>query len=92
MCWEIGEEAQPEITCPMTFNWFPFDTQYCYLVMSISPYRLKLFNTPIEQLLLLYHQNIILDYKVEIMELPDDKKLVEISQVNLILNKLDLSK
>ena len=81
MCWEIAEDAQPEITCPMVFNWFPFDTQHCYLVMSISPYRIKLVSRKIEELLVAYQQNTILEYKVEISELPDNKKMVEISQV-----------
>ena len=81
MCWELAEDAQPEITCPLTFNWFPFDTQHCYLVMSISPYKIKLVSRKIEELLVAYQQNTILEYKVHVLELPADKKKVEISQV-----------
>ena len=81
MCWETGEVSQPEITCPMTFNWFPFDTQYCYVLMTITPYRIKLTSPKIENLLLVYQQNIILDYNVEILELPEHKRLIEISKV-----------
>ena len=82
MCWELLEDAQPEITCPLTFNLFPFDTQHCYLVMSISPYKIKLVSRKIEELLVAYQQNTILEYKVDILELPADKRKVEISQVN----------
>ena len=82
MCWEMAENIQPEITCPMTYNWFPFDTQHCYLVMSVTPYKIKLYSPRIEQLLMMYQQNIVLDYKVEIYDLPDDKKTVAISQVS----------
>jgi len=80
MCWKLAEDAQPEITCPLTFNWFPFDTQHCYLVMSISPYKIKLVSRNIEELLVAYQQNTILEYKVHVLELPADKKKVEISQ------------
>ena len=81
MCWETGEVSQPEITCPMTFNWFPFDTQYCYVLMTVTPYRIKLSSPKIDSLLIVYQQNIVLDYNVEILELPEHKRLIEISKV-----------
>ena len=82
---EIAETIQPEITCPMTFNWFPFDTQYCYLLMEIRPYGISLTNPQkVADTVMLYHQNIVLDYKVEFFDLPDDQKRIRISEVRLI--------
>ena len=49
--------------------------------MSISPYRIKLTTPKIESLLFIYYQNIILDYKVEILDLPQHERLIEISKV-----------
>ena len=87
LCWEAIEASQPEITCPMTFNWFPFDTQYCYVLLTVSPYRIKLTTPKIESLLLVYHQNIVLDYNMELLELPEHKSLIEISKVILDSNQ-----
>ena len=27
---------KPTITCPMSFNWFPFDSQNCYLTIQVG--------------------------------------------------------
>ena len=41
---DVGDSIRPEITCPMDFQWFPFDTQYCHLAMMTMEPDIRLVN------------------------------------------------
>ena len=41
---DVGDSIRPEITCPMDFQWFPFDTQYCHLVLMTLEPDIRLVN------------------------------------------------
>ena len=74
-----------EITCPMNFNWFPFDSQVCHFVIhSVEFYDVTLVNILGEnQLKQLEQQNIVLNYNVKLRKLPQDRLLYETHEVRI---------
>ena len=80
----MGEVTQPEITCPMHFGWFPFDTQQCDFVMAVSPVEVGLERgLTVDLLLTNYVQNTKLDYHVEILELANETQRRPLTEVTL---------
>ena len=38
LTFDLSVSIKPEITCPMDFSWYPFDTQYChFIIASMEP-------------------------------------------------------
>ena len=80
---ELSMLARVEITCPMNFNWFPFDTQLCHFVIhSTEFYDVTLVNvlgeSELKQLEQLY---IVLNYNVKLGKLPKDRLVYETHEV-----------
>ena len=82
---ELAMLARVEITCPMNFNWFPFDTQLCHFVIhSTEFYDVTLVNVlGEEQMKQLEQQNIILNYHVKLGKLPQDRLIYETPEVRI---------
>jgi hypothetical protein len=70
----LAVTVKPEITCPMKFNWFPFDSQQCHFVMSPYNPGIKLVNM-LEKPERMEGQNIIFNYEIAFSNLPTHKKI-----------------
>ena len=40
---DLWSTIKPTITCPMSFNWFPFDHQKCYFIIRVHELSFILF-------------------------------------------------
>ena len=69
---DVTISIKPEITCPMDFSWFPFDTQECYFIMYSGEPDTRLINSaPFKEGSKPKRQNTQLEYDITIQELPD---------------------
>ena len=79
---DVTISIKPEITCPMDFSWFPFDTQECYFIMYSGEPDTRLINSaPFKEGSKPKRQNTQLEYDITIQELPDhmqQSKVVEV--------------
>ena len=70
--------TKPQITCPMEFNMFPFDTQYCHFIFTLYEFNVPMVNIlSIRNMYMAYKQNIVLEYEVEFLDLPESMKKIE---------------
>ena len=70
--------TKPQITCLMEFNMFPFDTQNCHFIFTLYEFNVPLVNIlSIKDMYMAYKQNIVLDYEVEFLDLPESMKKIE---------------
>ena len=70
--------TKPQITCPMIFNMFPFDTQKCHFIFTLYDLNVPMVNIlSMKDMAMHYKQNIVLDYEVEFLELPESLKKLE---------------
>ena len=69
---EYGEQTRAEISCPMDFRNYPFDTQFCHFIVEPMNWDFQLVNSPYLQSSQLDEQNIMLSYDIEIVPLPQD--------------------
>jgi len=69
------------ITCPMTFNWFPFDVQKCHLnIQSGFPMEFMVLENQhkAEDFASFHFQNTLIDYDINIFPPPTDKTEIEL--------------
>jgi hypothetical protein len=79
-----------EITCPMEFNWFPFDSQQCHFVMAPLNPGIKLVSM-LEMPERMERQNIMLNYEVAFSNLPTHKMKYIYPEVSVPLSSVPLS-
>ena len=69
---DVSISIKPEITCPMDFSWFPFDTQECHFVINAGEPNIRLINSkPYNEGSKPKRQNTQLEYDITIQELPE---------------------
>ena len=69
---DVSISIKPEITCPMDFSWFPFDTQECHFVINAGEPNIRLINSkPYKEGSKPKRQNTQLEYDITLQELPD---------------------
>ena len=82
LSFEVSVSTKPEITCPMQFSWFPFDSQECHFIMGTTDPDTRLINlSPHEEGSRVMIQNIQLGYDITIQDLPDRLKKKAIDEV-----------
>ena len=69
---EYGESTRAEISCPMDFWNYPFDTQFCNFILEPLNWDFQLVNSPFLQSSQLDDQNIKMSYEIEILPLPKE--------------------
>ena len=75
MTFDVSMSIKPEITCPMDFSWFPFDTQECHFKMWPDSPEMRLTNFyPYAEGSRAKRQNTQLGYDITIQDLPDHTK------------------
>jgi hypothetical protein len=69
------------ITCPMSFNWFPFDMQHCHLYIQ-SGFTLEFMvlenQHKAEDFASFHFQNTLIDYDIKILPPPSDQTVIEL--------------
>ena len=75
MTFDVSMSIKPEITCPMDFSWFPFDTQECHFKMWTDSPQTRLVNSkPHKEGSRAKGQNTQLGYDITFQDLPDHMK------------------
>ena len=69
---EYGETTRAEVSCPMDFWNYPFDTQFCNFILEPLNWDFQLVNSPYLQSSQLDDQNIKMSYEIEILPLPKE--------------------
>ena len=69
---EYGESTRAEISCPMDFWNYPFDTQFCNFILEPLNWDFQLVKSPYLQSSQLDDQNIMMSYDIEIVPLPQE--------------------
>ena len=89
LTFDVSISVKPEITCPMDFSWYPFDTQYCYFIMTSAEPSMRFFNTkPFEEGSKPKNQNTQLEYDITLQELPDEKTAMADIEVSIVRGSL----
>ena len=69
---EYSENIRTEISCPMEFWNYPFDTQLCNFILEPLSYEFQLVNTDLMSSSQFDNQNIKMSYDIEIIPLPPE--------------------
>ena len=69
---EYAESTRAEVSCPMDFWNYPFDTQFCYFILEPLNLDFQLVNSPYLQSSQMDDQNIKMSYDIEILPLTTD--------------------
>ena len=70
---DVSVSIKPEITCPMDFSWYPFDTQSCHFIMNSAEPSIRFFNTkPLKEGSKPKRQNTQLEYDITLQELEEE--------------------
>ena len=69
---QYWEPTRAEISCPMDFWNYPFDTQFCHFILEPLNWDFQLVNSPYLKSSQLDDQNIKMSYDIEIVPLPPD--------------------
>ena len=69
---EYAESTRAEVSCPMGFWNYPFDTQLCHFILEPLNWDFQLVNSPYLQSSQLDDQNIMMSYDIEIVRLPPE--------------------
>ena len=78
---EYGESTRAEISCPMNFWNYPFDTQFCNFILEPLNWDFQLVKSPYLQSSQLDDQNIMMSYDIEIVPLPQDLQVRHLDPV-----------
>ena len=69
---EYAESTRAEVSCPMEFWNYPFDTQFCYYILEPLNLDFQLLNSPYLQSSQMDDQNIKMSYDIEILPLTSE--------------------
>ena len=69
---EYAESTRAEVSCPMEFWNYPFDTQFCYFILEPLNLDFQLVNSPYLQSSQMDDQNIKMSYDIEILPLTSE--------------------
>ena len=69
---EYSESTRAEVSCPMDFWNYPFDTQFCNFILEPLNLDFQLVNSPILHSSQMDDQNIKMSYDIEILPLPEE--------------------
>ena len=69
---QYAEPTRAEVSCPMDFWNYPFDTQFCHFILEPLNWDFQLVNSPYLQSSQLDDQNIMMSYDIEILPLPQE--------------------
>ena len=83
---EYSEATRTEISCPMEFWNYPFDTQFCNFILEPLHFDFQLVNSDMISSSQFESQNIKMSYDIEIIPLPPDLAVRSPPEVGL--NKL----
>ena len=79
---EYAESTRVEISCPMDFWNYPFDTQFCNFILEPLNLDFQLVNSPYLKSSQHDDQNIKMSYDIEIVPLPPELLVRDPDQVN----------
>ena len=79
---EYAESTRVEISCPMDFWNYPFDTQFCHFILEPLNWDFQLVNSPYLKSSQHDDQNIKMSYDIEIVRLPPELLVRDPDQVN----------
>ena len=88
---EYGESTRAEISCPMDFWNYPFDTQFCNFILEPLNWDFQLVNSPYLQSSQLDDQNTMMSYDIEIVPLPQELHVRHPDPVGFLLKILNLT-
>ena len=69
---EYAESTRAEVSCPREFWNYPFDTQFCYIILEPLNLDFQLVNSPYLQSSQMDDQNIKMSYDIEILPLTSE--------------------
>ena len=81
---EFSETTRAEISCPMEFWNYPFDTQLCNFILEPLSYEVQLVNTDLMSSSQFDNQNIKMSYDIEIIPLPPELTVRSPPEVGLV--------
>ena len=82
---EFSETTRAEISCPMEFWNYPFDTQLCNFILEPLSFEFQLLNTDLMSSSQFDSQNIKMSYDIEIIPLPPELAVRQQPEVGLSL-------
>ena len=88
---QYGESTRAEISCPMNFWNYPFDTQFCNFILEPLNWDFQLVNSPYLQSSQLDDQNTMMSYDIEIVPLPQELHVRHPDPVGFLLKILNLT-
>ena len=80
---EFSETTRAEISCPMEFWNYPFDTQLCNFILEPTSFEFQLLNTDLMSSSQFDNQNIKMSYDIEIIPLPPELAVRQQPEVGL---------
>ena len=82
---DVSVSIKPEITCPMDFSWYPFDTQSCHFIMNSAEPSIRFFNTkPLKEGSKPKRQNTQLEYDITLQELEQEMTTNADKEVSIV--------
>ena len=82
---EYSEATRTEISCPMEFWNYPFDTQFCNFILEPLHFDFQLVNSDMISSSQFESQNIKMSYDIEIIPLPPELAVRQQPEVGLSL-------
>ena len=84
---EYSENIRTEISCPMEFWNYPFDTQLCNFILEPFVFDFQLVNSDMISSSQFESQNIKMSYDIEIIPLPPKLAVRSPPEVGLVFKK-----
>ena len=84
---EYSEATRTEISCPMEFWNYPFDTQFCNFILEPLHFDFQLVNSDMISSSQFESQNIKMSYDIEIIPLPPELAVRSPPEVGLVFKK-----
>ena len=81
---EYSENIRTEISCPMEFWNYPFDTQLCNFILEPFVFDFQLVNSDMISSSQFESQNIKMSYDIEIIPLPPELTVRSPPEVGLV--------